>query len=179
MRISDQDEFRAFAEERLPELRRTAHWICGDWHHAEDIAQIALTKIYATWDRRHRIDNLEAFAQTVVTRASIDHCRRRWRRERPVETLPDSAGPHTDPSLGLQVRTALNALPTRQRAVVVLRFWADLDIATTAKALNCSAGTVKSHTARALAKLRELLGDADPFEQLTGAPGPAPATRAQ
>ncbi|MFB7469652.1 SigE family RNA polymerase sigma factor [Kitasatospora sp. NPDC056184] len=177
MRTSDLDEFRTFAEERLEDMRRTAYWICGDWHHAEDITQIALTKLYANWDRRHRIDNLEAYSQTVVTRASIDHCRRRWRRERPTEQLPDSAGPVTDPSLSLQVRTALNALPTRQRAVVVLRFWVDMDIPTTARALNCSVGTVKSHTARALAKLRELLGETDPFEQLTTAPAPATRTR--
>ncbi|MFE7532629.1 sigma factor-like helix-turn-helix DNA-binding protein, partial [Kitasatospora sp. NPDC057542] len=70
------------------------------------------------------------------------------------------------------VRTALAALPPRQRAVVVLRFWADLDIADTAKALGCTAGTVKSHTARALTRLRALLGDTDPFDELAAAPTP-------
>jgi RNA polymerase sigma factor (sigma-70 family) len=57
------------------------------------------------------------------------------------------------------VRQAINALAPGQRAVLVLRFWADLDIAATAKAMGCTTGTVKSQTARALGRLRELLGD--------------------
>ncbi|MFJ5120481.1 SigE family RNA polymerase sigma factor [Kitasatospora sp. NPDC088548] len=172
MRTADLEEFRGFAEDRLPHLRRTAYLMCGDWHHAEDITQTALAKLYAVWGKRHRIDNLEAYAHRVLTRACIDHTRRRWRREDPTPELPDRAGPGTDPSLGLQIRAALAALPPRQRAVVVLRFWADLDIAATAKALGCTAGTVKSHSARALVRLRELLGETDPFGELATTPTP-------
>ncbi|MEW2486373.1 SigE family RNA polymerase sigma factor [Streptomyces sp. NPDC048411] len=164
MRTEDLAEFRGFAEDRLPHLRRTAYLMCGDWHHAEDITQTALTKLYVAWSRRRQIHNMDAYAHRVLTRACVDHTRRRWRREHPTAALPDHAGPGTDPALGLQVRAALAALPPRQRAVVVLRYWADLDIAATAKAMGCTAGTVKSHTARALVRLRELLGDSDTFD---------------
>lgn len=176
MRSADLEEFRGFAEDRLPHLRRTAYLMCGDWHHAEDITQTALTKMYTVWGRRHRIANVEAYAHRVLTRTCIDHTRRRWRREDPPPAMPDRPGPGTDPSLGIQVRTALAALPPRQRAVVVLRYWADLDIANTAKALGCTTGTVKSNTARALTKLRTLLGDTDPFDELTTAPTPLKET---
>jgi DNA-directed RNA polymerase specialized sigma subunit, sigma24 homolog len=54
---------------------------------------------------------------------------------------------------------ALAALPTRQRQVIVLRFFEDLSIEQTAESLGLSAGTVKSYTSRALARLRELLAD--------------------
>lgn len=159
LRTGDLEDFRGFAEERLPHLRRTAYLMCGDWHHAEDITQTALTKLYSVWGRRRRIQNLEAYAHRVLTRACIDHTRRRWRREHPARDLPDRAEPAADLALALQVRAALDGLPARQRAVVVLRYWADLDIAATAAAMGCSVGTVKSHTARALTRLRALLGD--------------------
>jgi RNA polymerase sigma factor (sigma-70 family) len=69
-----------------------------------------------------------------------------------------SADPHEEDLMDL--RSALGALPRRQRATLLLRFWLDLSVAQTADALGCSEGTVKSQTARALATLRELLGDA-------------------
>jgi RNA polymerase sigma factor (sigma-70 family) len=58
------------------------------------------------------------------------------------------------------VQTALAQLPTRQRAVVVLRYYDDLSVAQTAQALGCTEGTVKSQTHDALARLRALLGEA-------------------
>jgi len=59
------------------------------------------------------------------------------------------------------VRAALASLGPRQRAVVVLRHWHDLDVAETARILGCTTGTVKSQNARALAHLREHLGAVD------------------
>lgn len=103
--------------------------------------------------------------------------RRRWRREQPSCVLPDRAEPCADPALGLQVRAALAVLPPRQRAVVVLRYWADLDIAATAAAMGCSIGTVKSHTARALARLRSLLGDDADSDSFGAFAPPADSTR--
>ncbi|MFF0429324.1 SigE family RNA polymerase sigma factor [Streptomyces sp. NPDC004520] len=180
MRTGDLEEFRGFAEARLPHLRRTAYLMCGDWHHAEDITQTALTKLYAVWGGRRRIRNLEAYAHRVLTRACVDHMRRRWRREQPASELPDRAEHAADQALGLQVRAALEELPPRQRAVVVLRYWADLDIPATAAALGCTSGTVKSHTARALARLRCLLGDekgSEVFGEPAASAQPADQTR--
>ncbi|MFE4329184.1 SigE family RNA polymerase sigma factor [Streptomyces sp. NPDC056831] len=177
MRTCDLEEFRGFAQERLVHLRRAAYLMCGDWHHAEDITQTALAKLYSVWGRRRQIRNMEAYAHRVLTRACVDHMRRRWRREQPSCVLPDRAESCEDPALGLQVRAALAVLPPRQRAVVVLRYWADLDIAATAAAMGCSTGTVKSHTARALARLRSLLGDDADSDTFGAFAPPADSTR--
>ncbi|MFH8515098.1 SigE family RNA polymerase sigma factor [Streptomyces gelaticus] len=177
MRTGDLEEFRGFAQERLVHLRRAAYLMCGDWHHAEDITQTALAKLYSVWGRRRQIRNMEAYAHRVLTRACVDHMRRRWRREQPSCVLPDRAEPCADPALGLQVRAALAVLPPRQRAVVVLRYWADLDIAATAAAMGCSTGTVKSHTARALVRLRSLLGDDADSDTFGAFAPPADSTR--
>ena len=59
---------------------------------------------------------------------------------------------------------ALAKMPARQRAVIVLRFWEDLDVGQTAQLLGCTEGTVKSQSARGLAKLRELLASEPQME---------------
>jgi RNA polymerase sigma factor (sigma-70 family) len=83
-----------------------------------------------------------------------------WRRElssaAPPETATTAAGSVED---RLVLFDALAKMPPRQRAVVVLRFWQDLDVTETAHLLGCSEGTVKSQSARGLAKLRELLAN--------------------
>ena len=62
---------------------------------------------------------------------------------------------------GAAVRAALAELPPRMRAAVVLRHWLDFSVVETADLLNCSAGTVKSQTAKGVARLRELLAAGD------------------
>jgi DNA-directed RNA polymerase specialized sigma24 family protein len=82
-----------------------------------------------------------------------------------VAALPDTPDPEAlaavpDGLDGGAVRAALAALPPGMRAAVVLRHWADFSVAETAQILGCSAGTVKSQTAKGIARMRELLGDA-------------------
>src|ERR1700730_2726575 len=158
------EEFSEFVRARRVELLRSACLLtAGDTHLAEDLVQIALARLYVAWPRVRRSDTQVAYAWRIVVNAHIDEVRRpRWRRERYVPELPDGPGP-SSPSIplvgidGSAIRAALAALPPRMRAAVVLRHWMDLSVGQTADLLNCSEGTVKSQTAKATARLRDLL----------------------
>jgi RNA polymerase sigma factor (sigma-70 family) len=113
------------------------------------------------------------YAQTVVVRTAIGWRRRRWSGEIPTEPLPETA--HGD---GLEVidrrervRQALLHLPARKRAALVLRFYDDLSEAETAAVLGCSVGTVKSQTAKGLARLRVALGPESTSKREVGGTG--------
>jgi len=86
---------------------------------------------------------------------------RRWRRETPAGELPETviADFADGQALTAQVRQALQALPRQQRAVLVLRYYADLPEAEIADLLGCSPGTVKTHAHRGLRGLRNYLGE--------------------
>ena len=159
MRVRRDEEFTAYVAARAGTLRRSAYLLCGDWHRAEDLTQTALTKAYLAWGKVSRADNVDGYVRTMMVRTFLDEQRRRWRRELPTGDVHDRTG--TDPSDRtadrLDLVRALGALPARQRAVVVLRCWEDLPIAEVARALDCSEGTVKSHTSRGLAALRAAL----------------------
>ncbi|MFF2328300.1 MULTISPECIES: SigE family RNA polymerase sigma factor [unclassified Streptomyces] len=156
-------EFREFAEARQAQLRRSAYLLCGDWHQAQDLTQTALMKLYAAWGRVRRDGNVDAYARTILTRTFIDQQRKGSWREEPVDEPPDppSAAP-TTPELRLMMQDALMRLSPRYRAVLVLRFWEDWTVEQTAQALRVSPGTVKSQSARGLARLRTIV------EELTG-----------
>jgi RNA polymerase sigma-70 factor (sigma-E family) len=139
--------------ERAPRLRRTAFLLCGDWHQADDLVQTTFTKLYTA--RLRDPLALDAWLRTTLTRAWLDETRRPWRRERPTADLPEHPAPEQDDRLALLATLA--AIPPRQRACLVLRFFDDLDVESTAAALGCSAGTVKSNTARGLVALRRVL----------------------
>jgi len=141
-------------------LYRTAYLHVGDHGLAEDLVQTALARTYAAWPRVRSVEAAPAYARTTLVNTAAEWFRKRsWRRELPTEQLgePDAV-PH-DPSLRPTVIAALGLLAPRQRAVIVLRFFEDLSVAETARALGCSDGTVKSQTYDALAILRTHLGD--------------------
>lgn len=166
----DQRDEQAFAEyfsARRDAVRRTAFLLCGDWHRADDLAQTAFVALHRHWRKVRDPQALDAYVRRTVVRAVIDESRRPWRRERFVDTVPDSAGPAPDrDGLGDGVATrqalldGLRRVPPRQRAVLVLRFLEGMDVTGAAKVLGCTEGTVKSQTARGLEALRGALGDA-------------------
>lgn len=159
MSKTDEEAFRAFAWSYRATLRRTAYLLCGDWHQADDLAQTALVKLYVAWKRVRNDSSPEAYVRRILTRCFLDERRRPWRRESPVEVLPDRPGTVSASEDLLDVRSALEQLPPRQRATIVLRFWTDASVNETAEILGCSEGTVKSQTARAIGTLRDLLRD--------------------
>ena len=154
-------EFVAFTRAHRADLVRTAALLAaGDEAHAEDLVQTTLTRLYLAWPRVRRADSPLAYARRSLTHVFIDETRRAHRRREtsvaePVREAgrePAEDGP--DHELREVVLAALASLGPRQRAVVVLRHWHDLDVAETARVLGCSTGTVKSQNARALAHLR-------------------------
>jgi RNA polymerase sigma-70 factor (sigma-E family) len=157
------EEFAAYYAARGAAMRGTAYLLCGDWHLAEDLTQTAFAKLYLAWSRISRREAIDAYVRRVIVRAFLDERRRPWRRER--VTAPDGGAfeqSRNDPEVveRLAIQAALAAVPPRQRATLVLRYWADLSVEETAQVLGCSAGTVKSQTARGLATLRGVLGGA-------------------
>jgi RNA polymerase sigma-70 factor (sigma-E family) len=159
MSPAGETDFRGFAESRRPGLRRTAFLLCGDWHQADDLVKAALVKLYVAWPRLHDIKGPDAYARRTLVRCYLDERRRPWRREAPVETVDDWPVDDIGVEQALDLRAALSRLPARQRATLLLRYWADASVAETAETLRCSEGTVKSQTARALTTLRSSLKD--------------------
>ena len=143
---------------RSDAMRGTAYLLCGDWHRAEDLVQTAFTKLYLAWGRVSRHEVLDAYVRQMLVRTFLDERRRGWwRRERTTSVPVDGALPPDTPENRLVLLEALANVPPRQRAVLVLRYWEDLSVETTAEILGCSTGTVKSQSARGLAAMRHLL----------------------
>jgi len=151
-------EYAEYVEARLPWLRRVAYLLCQDWHGADDLVQVTATQLFTQWPRAARMDNVDAYVRTILVRAFLGDRRSTWfRRVRLPGSLADRAAVTADPDAVLDVREALAALPPRQRATLVLRYYCDLDVEQAAIALGCSAGTVKSQTSKGLASLRRAL----------------------
>jgi RNA polymerase sigma-70 factor (sigma-E family) len=141
-------------------LRRSAYLMTGDWQTAADVTQEALVRVYVAWPRLQRGGGLPTYARRALVSAVIDAGRRRSTRERYEDRVPvePERGDHADHVADRALLLgALDALPPRQRACVVLRYFVDLSVAATAEALGCSEGTVKSQTSKALDQLRRRL----------------------
>lgn len=147
-------DFTRWVEGQSTGLRNTAYLLCGDWQSAEDLTQTTLIKLYLAWRRIDRSTSVNAYARRTLVRVFLDEGRRPWRRERPSEDVPDHPAAEATVDDRLTLEQALRRLPRTQRAVLVLRFWSDLDVRTTAEVLSMSPGTVKSATARGLAALQ-------------------------
>lgn len=154
-----QEQFDEFAQAAWPRLYRSAYLLVGDHGRAEDLVQTALAKTFGSWGRVRTLEAAPAYARQVLFNTAMTWFRRAsWNREQPTEVLPDP-GHENDPTTRSVLLDAVAALPPRQRAVVVLRFYEDLDVRRTAAVLGCSEGTVKSQTSLALDKLRTILGN--------------------
>jgi RNA polymerase sigma-70 factor (sigma-E family) len=153
------DEFTQYVTARLGTLRRLAFLLCQDWHHADDLVQATITRLYVHWARASALEHTDAYARTILVREFLGEQRSGWARRVSLHAVPpDRPGAVADTDAVLDVRAALAAIPPRQRATLVLRFYCDLSVEQTAELLGCSAGTVKSQTAKGIAALRTRLG---------------------
>jgi RNA polymerase sigma-70 factor (sigma-E family) len=154
--VESDEEFRDFMRGRWSAMVRLAYTLTGDQGHAEDIAQAAFATAYASWGRVRQAGAPDAYVRAIVIRENSKRFRKKRVREDLRAAVPER-GAADDDNLAERaaLRDALNQLGPRQRAVIVLRFWLDMSEAATAQALNCSVGTVKSQTSRALATLRK------------------------
>jgi len=156
--------FEAFVAAGSARLLRTGFLLCGDRDEAEDLLQATLIRTGRHWEAACVAP--DAYAYRVLVNLVHDRHRRR-RREASLRQLGMASEAVADPSTGVLDRSVLinaaRALPERQREVIVLRFFADLSVEQTAEVMGASAGTVKTHTSRALAALRDAL-----TEQTTG-----------
>jgi len=178
----DEAEFEAYVALDGGRLLGFALLLAGDYQDAEDLVQVALLRLAGRWAAARQ--NPQGYARTVLVNLARDRWRARRHRQRDTlvadaARLPPVAA--RDGAAAVLDRQALlcacRLLPTAQRAVLVLRFWEDRSIEETAAVLGCSPGTVKSHTHRALRRLRAVLDDAPGPAVSPAGPALAPARR--
>lgn len=156
-------EFEQFAAGHADGLLRNAYLMSGDRGEAEDLVQECLVRLARRWPRVRSMDHPGAYARRILFNLAVDGARQRTRRHAELRTAPETDGLDSeDPTAAaFEARAslvqALGELPARQRAVLVLRYFADLPEAEVAKILDCPVGTVKSNASRGLESLREAL----------------------
>jgi RNA polymerase sigma factor (sigma-70 family) len=136
--VTDRDEgFAAYFASRSGAMRGTAFLLCGDWHRAEDLVQTAFVKLFRAWHRVAAREKLDAYTRQILVRTFLDETRSGFlHREEPSADHVDRVAPEAG---GVEDRLllvrALADLPARQRATLVLRFWEDMSVDDTAKAM--------------------------------------------
>ncbi len=153
---ADYSGFRDYVATRSRALLRTAYLLTGNAADAEDLLQSALAKTYLAWNRIEDRSAVDGYVRRAMVNTHISWWRRRRVEEFPTDDLPDQAVADHAGSSDLQetLRQAIDRLPQRMRAAVVLRFYEDMTEAEVADVLGVSLGTVKSTVSRAVAKLR-------------------------
>lgn len=149
------DEFAAAAWHRLV---RAAYALTGDFYEAEDLVQTTLAKVYRRWRFIPR-DEVNAYVRRALVNNNVNRVRKKRVTQLLMPFLPETVhntyGGHIESvEYRATIVQALSSLPLRQRSVLVLRYLEDKSEQEVASALNCSVGTVKTHTRRALAALR-------------------------
>ncbi|HEX5996080.1 MAG TPA: SigE family RNA polymerase sigma factor [Jiangellales bacterium] len=149
--------FEEYVASRGPALVRLARLLTADHHRAEDLAQDVLARAYVHWRRIQRADRPDVYVRRMLVNANISWWRRTrrevsvaWVDDRPAVDDLDGRSADRD-----ELWQLIIVLPPRQRAVLVLRYYEDLDDATIAEILDCSAVTVRTHAMRGLATLRQ------------------------
>ncbi|MGN6868854.1 MAG: SigE family RNA polymerase sigma factor [Solirubrobacteraceae bacterium] len=159
-------DFDRFVADSSDTLLRTAYLIVWDLGEAEDLVQETLFEVARRWPRIRRMEHPIAYARRIlVNRALSGSARRTRRRHELIAPMPQDRAAESaamgDVDGQDELMSALAALPPRQRAVLVLRYFLDLPEAEVAAALKCSLGTVKSTASRGLARLEHAMRGAN------------------
>lgn len=157
----DQD-FAQFVDARWSSLYKLAYLLAASPTGAEDLLQTTLEKAYVNWVRIARMEHPEAYVRRMLANTLLSGRRRAWVGEQPFGKLPEITGGSAEvPVLDRALLWPLVcALPARQRAVIVLRYYEDLTEEQIAEVLGCARGTVKSQSSAAIAALRRALAAA-------------------
>ncbi len=160
----DDPGFRDYVTARSRSLLHTAYLLTGNRADAEDLVQSALANTYQAWDRIEDMGALDGYVRRAMVNTHISWWRRRRLDEFPTDEIPDQIVADHSGNSDLQetMRRAIDRLPERMRAAVLLRYYEDMTEAEVADVLGVSRGTVKSTVSRAVAKLRidaELLAE--------------------
>lgn len=161
---SEDADFREFVSSRGRALLRSAYLLTGNLADAEDLVQSALAKTYQAWSRIEDRKALDGYVRRAMVNTHISWWRRHRVDEYPTDEIPDQPAADTSGNSELRdtLQRAIDRLPQRMRAAVVLRYFEDMTEAEVADVLGVSQGTVKSTVSRAVAKLRtdaDLRGD--------------------
>jgi RNA polymerase sigma-70 factor (sigma-E family) len=157
MSVGNHVAFVDYVRSRGGVLLKAALVLTGNRPDAEDLVQATLVKAYLSWDRIADVTALDTYVRRVMINTHISGWRRRRLDEYPTDDLPDSPAADETGNSDLHelVQRAIDRLPRRMRAAVMLRYYDDMSEPEVAAALGVSVGTVKSTVARAVAKLRE------------------------
>jgi RNA polymerase sigma-70 factor (sigma-E family) len=156
----DPETYAEVFAHHQPYVLRLAYLLCGDRHRAEDLAAEAFARVYPHWRRGAVLDERAYLRRAVVNEANSRGRRSVLeRRELERRTAAGRGDRRADDHVVDRdlIHHALRQLPARQRAVIVLRYYEDLTEADTAAVLGMRIGTVKSQTARGMARLRTIL----------------------
>lgn len=151
-------EFTHYVTATMGSWQRLAYLLCQDASQVDDIVQAAMTRLYMHWGKARAADRIDAYARTILVRVYLRDRQSGWAtRVDLTGDAPERAAAYGNYDDELDMRAALAALPPRQRATLVLRFYCDLNVDQAAQQLGCSPGTVKSQTAKGISALRREL----------------------
>jgi RNA polymerase sigma-70 factor (sigma-E family) len=149
--------FEQYAHRQLPVMLGTARAICADNALAEDLVQDVLIKLFARWPAIDAMEAPDAYVRRMLVNEYLSW-RRRWARTwagaHPRDVANTGADLASEQAERSELLDEVRRLPARQRAVIGLRYFADLTDAEIADLLGCSQSTVRVHAARALKALR-------------------------
>lgn len=158
-RNGDRTAFEWLYRRFRPLVFRAAYRISGDAALAEDVVQETFLRVHAALPGWKPEAKLSTWIWRIAVNGALDERRRASRRA--AVPLPDLVAPERthDPALAERIRTAIESLPPRERAVFVLRHYEDLPLAEIAEVMGIALGTAKATLHHALGKLAERLKD--------------------